>query len=73
MPTLTTEYPLSQLDGINIWYEARLVEENIEDMQNLATANFVDVILHTRVTPASRSGAWSTGWTRRSSSCTWTG
>ncbi|MEN3304348.1 MAG: hypothetical protein V7603_550 [Micromonosporaceae bacterium] len=56
-PALESDYPLSQLDGLNIWYEARLVEENIEDMQNLATANFVDVILHTRV-PVGRLVDW---------------
>jgi hypothetical protein len=56
-PSLESDYPLSQLDGLNIWYEARLVEENIEDMQNLATANFVDVILHTRV-PVGRLVDW---------------
>ena len=49
VPQVTPRYPLSDLDGVNIWYEARLVEEGIEDMQNLATANLVDVILHTRV------------------------
>ena len=44
-------YPLDQLDGFNLWYEARLTEEGVEDMQNLTTMNLVDVILHTRVPP----------------------
>lgn len=57
VPTLRTNYPLSDLDGLNIWYEARLLEEGIEDMQNLATANLVDVILHTRV-PVGRMIDW---------------
>jgi hypothetical protein len=56
-PALDSDYPLSQLDGLNIWYETRLVEENIEDMQNLATANFVNVMLHTRV-PVGRLVDW---------------
>jgi hypothetical protein len=42
---------------LSIWYEVRLVEESIEDMQNLATANFVDVMLHTRV-PVGRLVDW---------------
>lgn len=54
---LDSDYPLSQLDGLNIWYEARLIEENIDDMQNLSTANFVDVVLHTRV-PVGRLVDW---------------
>jgi hypothetical protein len=57
MPQMTPDYPLNQLDGLNIWYEARLVEEGIEDMQNLATANLVDVVLHTRV-PVGRLVDW---------------
>ena len=51
------EYPLEQLDGLNIWYEARLVEEGVEDMQNLTTMNLVDVILHTRA-PVGRLIDW---------------
>ncbi|WP_460351730.1 hypothetical protein [Actinoallomurus acanthiterrae] len=57
VPSLKVKYPLSDLDGLNIWYEARLLEEGIEDMQSLVTANFVDVLLHTRV-PAGRLIDW---------------
>lgn len=57
VPTLRTTHPLSDIQGMNLWYEARLVEEGIEDMQELATANIVDVILHTRV-PVSRLVDW---------------
>ena len=51
IPPITSDYPLDQLDGFNLWYEARLTEEGVEDMQNLTTMNLVDVILHTRVPP----------------------
>jgi hypothetical protein len=57
VPSLKKEHPLSDLDGLNIWYESRLVEEGIEDMQNLATANLVDVMLRTRV-PVDRLVDW---------------
>ena len=57
VPTLRTPYPLSDLDGLNIWYEARLLEEGIEDLQNLATGNLVDILLHTRV-PVGRLVDW---------------
>jgi hypothetical protein len=57
VPSLRTDYPLSDLDGLNVWYEARLLEEGVEDMQNLVTANLVDVILHTRV-PLGRLVDW---------------
>jgi hypothetical protein len=57
VPPVTSDYPLDQLDGFNLWYEARLIEEGVEDMQNLTTMNLVDVILHTRV-PAGRLVDW---------------
>ena len=66
VPSLNPPYPLNQIDGLSVWYEARLLEEGIEDMQSLATANFVDVILHTRVPWA---GSW-TGSTRLICTCT---
>jgi hypothetical protein len=57
VPQLAPQYPLEQLDGLNIWYEARLVEEGVEDMQNLTTMNLVDVLLHTRA-PVGRLVDW---------------
>ncbi|MGW4330188.1 hypothetical protein ACWEKR_30400 [Nocardia sp. NPDC004573] len=57
VPQLTPNYPLNQIDGLNVWYESRLIEEGIEDMQSLVTANLVDVILHTRV-PIGRLVDW---------------
>jgi hypothetical protein len=57
VPQVTPDYPLDQLDGLNIWYEARLAEEGVEDMQNLTTMNLVDVILHTRA-PVGRLVDW---------------
>ena len=55
--SLRKEYPLSDLDGLNIWYESRLLEEGIEDLQNIATANLVDVMLATRI-PVERLVDW---------------
>ncbi|HEY7010035.1 MAG TPA: hypothetical protein VH395_13885, partial [Jatrophihabitantaceae bacterium] len=52
-----SDYPLDQIDGLNIWYQAQLAEENIDDMQTLATANIIDVLLHTRV-PVGRLVDW---------------
>ncbi|HVF76404.1 MAG TPA: hypothetical protein VM938_15315 [Acidimicrobiales bacterium] len=57
VPALDFPHPLSDLEGLSIWYEARLLEEGIEDMQNLLTANVPEVILHTRV-PVGRLVDW---------------
>ena len=57
IPTLKQKRPLENLDGLSIWYESRLLEEGIEDMENLATVNLVDVILNTRI-PVDRLIDW---------------
>jgi len=57
LPSLRHSHPLSDLVGLNIWYEARLLEEGIEDMQNLATANLADLMLNTRI-PVDRLVDW---------------
>ena len=56
-PTLRARYPLSEIDGLSIWYEARLAEEGIEDAQNLVSANLVDLLLRTRA-PIARLVDW---------------
>jgi hypothetical protein len=57
VPSLDSRYPLSDLDGLTIWDQARLLEEGIEDLHGLATANLVDVILGTRI-PVDRLVDW---------------
>jgi hypothetical protein len=50
-------YPVTDLDGLNLWSRARLFEEGIEDMQNLTTANLPDLMLNTRM-PINRLLDW---------------
>jgi hypothetical protein len=57
VPSLESKYPLSDLDGLTIWDQARLFEEGIEDLHGLVTANLVDVILGTRI-PVDRLVDW---------------
>jgi len=57
VPSLDASYPLNRLDGLSVWYETRLLEEGIEDLENLVTAKIVDVLLHTRV-PVARLVDW---------------
>jgi hypothetical protein len=49
IPQLESDYPLRHLEGLNIWYESRLIEEGIESMQNLCSASLVDLMLKTRI------------------------
>ncbi|MFA9443765.1 hypothetical protein [Egicoccus sp. AB-alg6-2] len=57
IPSFAEEHPLHEIDGLSIWYEARLLEEGIEDIQNLTTGNLIDVMLRTRV-PLNRLIDW---------------
>jgi hypothetical protein len=50
-------FPLGELDGLNLWYEARLVEEGVENLQNLSTTSLVDLMISTR-TPVARLTDW---------------
>jgi len=51
VPSLQTELPISQLDGLTVWHESRLEEEDIENVPNMATADLVDMLLNTRFPP----------------------
>jgi hypothetical protein len=55
--TLEPKHKLGDLDGLNVWYESRLLEVGIEDMQNLATTDIVDLMLNTRI-PVDRIVDW---------------
>jgi hypothetical protein len=57
IPSLESDYPLRDLEGLNVWYESRLIEEGIESMQNLCTSSLVDIMLKTRI-PIARVVDW---------------
>jgi hypothetical protein len=42
------ELPLSMIQGINFWHEYRLEEEGIENVQNLATCDVLELAISTR-------------------------
>ncbi len=44
-----TDEPLTSLQGLNVWHQARLAEEGIDNVQNLAESDIVDLIVHTRL------------------------
>ncbi len=51
LPSLKSGLPLNRLDGLTVWHETRLEEEDVENVPNLATADLVDLMLHTRFPP----------------------
>ena len=57
VPSVDAKQPLDHLDGLTIWHESRLEEEDIENVPNMATADMVDLVLHTQI-PAERLVDW---------------
>lgn len=51
IPSLSSQLPISDLDGLTVWHEARLEEEDVENVPNMATADLVDLMLQTRFPP----------------------
>jgi hypothetical protein len=51
LPNLEGTQPLAKIDGLSVWHEARLDEEDIENVPNLATADIVDLMLNTKISP----------------------
>jgi hypothetical protein len=50
-PEFIDRNPLTQLDGLNTWHEARFLEEKIENVQGLATASLEELIINTNFCP----------------------
>jgi len=55
--SFTEEYPLKEIRGISFWVETRLLEEGIDNVQNLVSANILDLLLRTSL-PAERVVDW---------------
>ena len=51
LPNLKQGLALSELDGLTIWHETRLEEEDIENVANMASSDVVDLLLNTRFSP----------------------
>ncbi len=51
------ELPIGRLDGLNIWHQTRLEEEDVENIPSMANATIVELLLHTRI-PANRIIDW---------------
>jgi hypothetical protein len=51
LPSLESALPVSDLDGLTTWHQARLQEEDIENVPNMASADIVDLMIGTRFSP----------------------
>ncbi|MBM4440092.1 MAG: hypothetical protein FJ027_06710 [Candidatus Rokubacteria bacterium] len=57
LPSLKADLPISDLDGLTVWHEARLEDEDIENTPNMADADLPDLMINTRF-PADRLVNW---------------
>jgi hypothetical protein len=57
LKSMESDLPLSDLDGLTVWHEARLEEEDIENIPNMATTDLVELLINTRF-PAERIIDW---------------
>jgi len=49
LPSMRSDLPLGDLDGLTVWHEARLEEEDVENVPNMASADLVELLLSTRL------------------------
>jgi hypothetical protein len=57
VPRFQSDLPLSSLDGLTIWHQTRLEEEDIENVYNMADTHILSLMLNTKI-PANRIIAW---------------
>jgi hypothetical protein len=57
LPSVEAKQPLSELDGLTVWHEARLEEEDVENVPNMASVDVVELMLHTQI-PVERLVTW---------------
>jgi hypothetical protein len=51
LPSMVSKSPISDLDGLTVWHQVRLEEEDIENIPNMTTADIVELLLNTRLPP----------------------
>ncbi len=49
IPALQEEHPLTKLEGVTLYDQARLLEEGVENVESLAHHNLVELMLRTRI------------------------
>lgn len=57
IPSLQEKLPLNDLEGVNLYNRARLLDEGIENIENLAHHDLIDLLLQTRI-PLPRLVDW---------------
>jgi hypothetical protein len=48
---MQSSLPVSDLDGLTVWHEARFEEEDVENIPNMASTDIIDLMISTRFSP----------------------
>jgi hypothetical protein len=51
IPSLQTGRPVGELSGLTVWHEVRLEEEDVENVEAMATVDIIELLLSTRFPP----------------------
>lgn len=57
VPSMRSKLPISDLDGLTVWNATRFEEEGIDNIPNMATADFVELLINTKF-PLARVIDW---------------
>ncbi|MFK7892878.1 MAG: hypothetical protein AB8B63_18840 [Granulosicoccus sp.] len=51
VPSMNSRLPASELDGLTVWHQTRLEEEDVENTFNMANADIIDLLVNTKIPP----------------------
>ena len=51
VPSMRSNLPISELDGLTVWHQSRLEEEDVENTYNMANTDIIDLLLNTKIPP----------------------
>ena len=51
IPSMQSNLPISDLDGLTVWHQSRLEEEDVENTYNMANTDIIDLLLNTKIPP----------------------
>ena len=51
IPSMDSKLPVSELDGLTVWHQARFEEEDVENTYNMANVDIVNLLVQTKIPP----------------------
>jgi len=51
IPSMVSKLPISELDGLTVWHQTRLEEEDVENTYNMSNVDIIDLLVSTKIPP----------------------